>query len=65
LFAALSDYIDGVVDDVVCEQMNRHLADCQPCEAFLRSLKQAVERCLCVPKTPPDLKTQRLPSFVG
>ena len=45
LFAALSDYMDGVVDEAVCEQMNRHLADCPPCEAFLRSLKQAVERC--------------------
>jgi RNA polymerase sigma-70 factor (ECF subfamily) len=45
LFAALSDYIDGVVDDVVCEQMDRHLANCRPCEAFLSSLKQAVERC--------------------
>ena len=45
LFAALSDYMDGVVDDAVCEEMDRHIADCQPCQAFLASLKQAVAQC--------------------
>ncbi len=45
LFAALSDYMDGVVDDAVCEEMDRHIADCQPCQAFLASLKQAVAEC--------------------
>jgi len=45
LFAALSDYMDGVVDDAVCEEMDRHISDCQPCQAFLASLKQAVEQC--------------------
>ena len=45
LFATLSDYMDGLVDDAVCEQMDRHMADCQPCQAFLSSLKQAVELC--------------------
>ena len=45
LFAALSDYMDGVIDDAVCEEMNLHLNDCQPCQAFLSSLKNAVEQC--------------------
>lgn len=45
LFAALSDYMDGVVDDAVCEEMDRHINDCQPCQAFLASLKQAVAQC--------------------
>jgi len=45
LFAALSDYMDGVVDDAVCEQMDRHIGDCEPCQAFLRSLKSTVQRC--------------------
>ena len=42
LFAALSDYTDGVVDDAVCEEMDRHINQCEPCQAFLASLKQAV-----------------------
>ena len=45
LFATLSDYMDGLVDDAVCEQMDRHIADCQPCQAFLSSLQQAVKVC--------------------
>ncbi|MGB8885114.1 MAG: sigma-70 family RNA polymerase sigma factor [Candidatus Korobacteraceae bacterium] len=45
LFAALSDYMDGVVDDAVCAEMERHIQQCQPCQAFLASLKQAVLQC--------------------
>ena len=45
LFAALSDYLDGIVDDAVCDQMDRHLHECEPCQAFLASLKHAVARC--------------------
>ncbi len=45
LFAALSDYMDGVVDDAVCSEMDRHINDCAPCQAFLASLKQAVAQC--------------------
>ncbi|MDR3748849.1 MAG: sigma-70 family RNA polymerase sigma factor [Acidobacteriota bacterium] len=45
LFAALSDYIDGVIDDAMCDEMDLHLDDCQPCQAFLASLKNAVSQC--------------------
>ncbi len=45
LFAALSDYMDGVIDDATCDEMDRHLHDCQPCQAFLASLKNAVAQC--------------------
>ncbi len=45
LFAALSDYMDGLVDDAVCEEMDRHISQCEPCQAFLASLKQAVAQC--------------------
>jgi RNA polymerase sigma-70 factor, ECF subfamily len=45
LFAALSDYMDGLVDDAMCEEMDRHINQCEPCHAFLTSLKQAVAQC--------------------
>jgi RNA polymerase sigma-70 factor, ECF subfamily len=45
LFAALSDYMDGVIDDAKCDEMDRHIGDCEPCQAFLSSLKDAVRRC--------------------
>ena len=45
LFAGLSDYIDKRVDDVSCERIQKHLADCPPCVAFVNDLSKAVERC--------------------
>jgi len=45
LFAALSDYMDGMIDDAMCDEMDRHLRDCEPCQAFLVSLKNAVAQC--------------------
>jgi len=45
LFAGLSDYIDKRVDDLACEQIEKHLADCPPCVAFVNDLSRSVERC--------------------
>lgn len=60
LFAALSDYLDGIVDDAVCEQMQRHIADCIPCQAFLSSLQKVVAQChRFKAECPPD-RAQRL-----
>ncbi|MGZ4816484.1 MAG: sigma-70 family RNA polymerase sigma factor [Terriglobales bacterium] len=45
LFAGLSEYIDKRVDDLACDRIERHLADCPPCVAFINDLSRAVERC--------------------
>jgi len=45
MFAALSDYMDGLADDKHTREMEKHLSDCQPCVAFLDSLKSAVQQC--------------------
>jgi RNA polymerase sigma-70 factor (ECF subfamily) len=45
LFAGLSDYIDKRVDDLSCARIQKHLADCPPCVAFVTDLSRAVERC--------------------
>jgi RNA polymerase sigma-70 factor (ECF subfamily) len=45
MFAALSDYMDGLVDDEHTREMEKHLNDCKPCVAFLDSLKSAVQQC--------------------
>jgi RNA polymerase sigma-70 factor (ECF subfamily) len=45
MFASLSDYMDGLVKDVRCREMEKHLHECKPCVAFLDSLKSAVEQC--------------------
>ncbi len=45
LFAALSDYMDGVIDDAVCQDMQMHIHDCEPCQVFLHSLESVVKQC--------------------
>jgi len=45
LFAALSDYIDQELDPSVCEELQAHLGDCSPCQAYLASLEETVRRC--------------------
>lgn len=45
MFAQLSDYLDGLVYDTRRRDMETHLNDCQPCVAFLDSLKSAVREC--------------------
>jgi RNA polymerase sigma-70 factor (ECF subfamily) len=45
MFAELSNYLDEQLDDSLCEELERHLKGCEPCEAFLSSLKVTVERC--------------------
>ncbi len=58
LFAALSDYLDGIIDEAVCEEMQIHLSDCKPCEAFMANLESVVKRCQSLDvKCPPEKAT--------
>ena len=43
--AELSDYLDGKLKHPLRQELKRHLKSCQPCQAFLASLKATVEQC--------------------
>ena len=45
LFANLSEYLDGRVEPIACEQMREHIEACPSCVAFLRDLRAAIDRC--------------------
>ena len=45
LFANLSEYLDGRVEPVACDQMRGHIEACPSCVAFLRDLRAAIDRC--------------------
>jgi RNA polymerase sigma-70 factor (ECF subfamily) len=45
LFANLSEYLDGRVEPVSCDQMRSHIEACPACVAFLRDLRAAIDRC--------------------
>lgn len=45
LFAQLSDYIDRELDDVTCQAIEAHMAQCPPCQACLATLQRTVALC--------------------
>jgi RNA polymerase sigma-70 factor, ECF subfamily len=45
MFAGLSEYLDGKLDDLSCERVQKHLLDCPACVVFLADLRRAVDRC--------------------
>jgi len=56
MFAALSDYLDGELDDFSCEEIETHMDGCEPCKKFLRDLEATVKRCEASPAEAPDPK---------
>lgn len=54
VFAGLSDYLDGQLDDFSCEEIEAHLNGCEPCQKFLRSLQETIEGCKQSPVDCPD-----------
>ena len=61
LFANLSEYLDGKVEPLTCEQMREHIEACPSCVAFLRDLRAAIDRCRsleipCDPAVTPRLR---------
>ncbi|MGA8865769.1 MAG: sigma-70 family RNA polymerase sigma factor [Candidatus Sulfotelmatobacter sp.] len=54
MFAELSDYLDEQIDDSLCEELERHLNGCEPCQAFLASLEATIKQCRRSPAESPD-----------
>jgi anti-sigma factor (TIGR02949 family) len=42
LFARLSEYLDGELEEALCTEAEVHLEDCPPCRDFLESLRRTV-----------------------
>jgi len=45
LFAMLSDYLNTELPVKNCRELERHLKGCEPCIAYLESLRKTVEAC--------------------
>jgi RNA polymerase sigma-70 factor (ECF subfamily) len=54
MFAEFSNYLDEPLDDSLCEELERHMDGCEPCQAFIASLERAVEQCRKSPMEMPD-----------
>jgi len=54
MFAGLSDYLDGELDDFSCDEIEAHLEGCEPCKKFLDSLRATIQTCQNSPAECPD-----------
>ena len=69
MFAGLSEFIDGRVDDISCDRIQKHLRDCPPCLAFIEDLNKAVQRCRnyevpCEPRTANKVRKLLMQEFL-
>ena len=42
ILIALNDYVDGQRDTAVCEALQEHLAQCNPCQLVVDSVRQTI-----------------------
>ena len=57
MFAELSNYLDEQLDDSLCDELEKHLDGCGPCQAFLASLEATINDCRRLPSQTPNRAT--------
>lgn len=68
MFAELSDYLDEQLDDSLCEELERHMDGCGPCQAFVATLEATIEQCRrsagdCPPLDSSELRKQLMQKY--
>lgn len=65
LFARLSEYIDDELDRLTCEDIERHIARCAPCQVCMQTLRRTIELCRqSRPRPVPDDFSRRLKQLI-
>lgn len=41
----LNDYLDGELDENLCEEIEKHIGECDNCRIMVDSLRQTVKLC--------------------
>lgn len=72
LLSSLSDYVDGELDDALCQAIEAHMAECENCRIVVNTLTRTVElyHTAPAPDLPQDVrlrlyKTLRLEDFIA
>ena len=42
LLSSLSEYVDGDLSDALCQEIERHMADCEDCQIVINTLQKTV-----------------------
>jgi len=59
LLGSLSDYVDGTLSDELCQELDRHLSECQDCRIIVDTLHKTVSlyhKCAEDTEVPGDVR---------
>ncbi|HEV2390922.1 MAG TPA: anti-sigma factor [Verrucomicrobiae bacterium] len=42
LLALLNEYVDGTVDPAICEEFDKHMAGCNPCQVVVDNIRKTI-----------------------
>ena len=42
LLATLNEYVEGTVDPAICEEFEKHLAGCNPCQVVVDNIRKTI-----------------------
>ena len=42
MLAMLNEYVDGTVDPAICEEFEKHLAGCNPCQVVVDNIRKTI-----------------------
>jgi anti-sigma factor RsiW len=42
LLSALNEYVDGTVDPAICEEFEKHMAGCNPCQVVVDNIRKTI-----------------------
>ena len=66
LLLKLTEYEDGVLPEDVCEELQHHLTDCEPCQGLKDDLEALARICrTCTPARMPEEVRRRLAQRLG
>lgn len=66
LFDSLSEYIDGTLQKAFCEEIERHIANCENCRVVIDTLKKTIylyHETAGEPTIPSDVRTRLFQSL--
>jgi predicted anti-sigma-YlaC factor YlaD len=63
--ASLSDYVDGVLDEALCREIEAHMAGCEDCRIVINTLAKTVElyQTAPAPALPQDIQRRLFTSL--
>ena len=42
MLAMLNEYVDGTIDPAICDEFEKHLAGCNPCQVVVDNIRQTI-----------------------